>query len=96
MDLKTALQSMDTFLEYIRNQDQLPDYKNIVQNVEKGSHPTNEMLYDYVLDLLNEEDEERVDNHIAFCRICRHEVLVIMEMEESFDKGLISWANSPS
>lgn len=91
--LKEALKSNKGFLEFLTQEAESDEYKKLKERIESGPHPTREMLYDYVLNLTEEIDDEKIMDHIGFCSICSKEVLSIMKIEQELEKDLLSWAN---
>lgn len=91
--LKEALKSDESFLEFLKQGAESDDYQKLKKRVEKGPHPTREMLYDYVLNWTDQTDEEKIMDHIAFCPVCSKEVLSIMKIENELDEDMLEWAN---
>jgi hypothetical protein len=91
--LKEALKSDKSFLKFIKQGAESDDYKKLKERVEKGPHPTREMLYDYVLNWTDEAEDEKIMYHIAFCPVCSKEVLSIMKIEHELEDDLQDWAN---
>jgi hypothetical protein len=59
----------------------------------RGSHPTKEMLYDYVLNWADKKIESFIMEHIVICPQCSQEILDIMEIERELDEDLLKWAD---
>lgn len=91
--LKEALKSDESFLEFLKRGAESDDYQKLKKRVEKGPHPTREMLYDYVLNWTDQTDEEKIMDHIAFCPVCSKEVLSIMKIENELDEDMLDWVN---
>jgi len=91
--LKEALKSDESFLEFLKQGAESDDYQKLKKRVEKGPHPTSEMLYDYVLNWTDEADDEKIMDHIAFCPVCSKEVLSIMKIEHELEDDMLDWAN---
>jgi hypothetical protein len=91
--LKEALKSNESFLEFLKQDAESDDYQKLKESVEKGPHPTREMLYDYVLNWTEEIDDEKVMDHIGFCSICSKEVLSIMKIEQELEEDMLDWVN---
>ena len=95
IDLKEAFKSNEDFLAFLKQEASSGEYRKRKSEVEKGPHPTGEMLYDYVLGWLNDEDKDTVMDHIAYCGICGEEILTIIRTEEESEEELLDWASKP-
>jgi len=91
--LKQALKSDESFLEFIKQGAESDDYQKSKELVERGPHPTGEMLYDYVLNWTGQADDESIMDHITFCSICSKEVLNIMKIEQELEDDMLDWVN---
>jgi len=91
--LKEALKSNEIFLEFLKKDAESDDFQKLKESLEKGPHPTREMLYDYVLNWTEEIDDEKVMDHIGFCSICSKEVLSIMKIEQELEDDMLDWVN---
>jgi hypothetical protein len=91
--LKEALKSNESFLEFLKQDAESDDYQKLKERIEKGPHPTREMLYDYVLNWTEEIDDEKIMDHIGFCSICSKEVLSIMKIEQELEEDMLDWVN---
>lgn len=91
--LKEALKSNKGFLEFLKQEAESGEYQKLKERIEKGPHPTREMLYDYVLNWTEEIDDEKIMDHIGFCSICSKEVLSIMKIEQELEEDMLDWAN---
>jgi hypothetical protein len=91
--LKEALKSNKGFLEFLKHEAESGEYQKLKERIEKGSHPTREMLYDYVLNWTEKVDDEKIMDHIGFCSICSKEVLSIMKIEQELEEDMLDWAN---
>jgi hypothetical protein len=87
---KKALESNRNFLEFIREHALSNDYSRKAIDIAKGSHPSKEMLYDYVLNWADKKIESYVMEHIAICSECSLEILDIMEIERELDDEFIN------
>lgn len=91
--LKEAAERNEAFLALLQHEAGSEDYRSMKSLAEKGSHPPNEMLRDYVLDRLDREKNRRVMMHLAVCEICTEALRLIREDEEGImeaaDKELI-------
>lgn len=86
---------MDTgFLSFLREAAQSDGYRGFKNNAEQGTHPAADMVYDYVLDELDDEDDRYVRNHIAGCSECFKEVQHLREIEQESETELVKWANT--
>ena len=86
--LKEAFKSNESFLELLKREAESGGHQEL-----KGSHPTKEMLYDYVLNWTEGADDENIMAHIGSCSICSKEVLSIMKIEQELEDGMLDWAN---
>ena len=91
--LKEALKSGESFLEFLKQGAKSDDFQKSKERVEKGPHPTREMLYDFVLNWTDQTDDEKIMDHIAFCSVCSKEVLSIMKIEHELKEDLLDWVN---
>jgi hypothetical protein len=91
--LKQALKSNESFLEFIKQGTESDGYQKSKEHVERGPHPTREMLYDYVLNWTDQTDDENIMDHIAFCSVCSKEVLSIMKIEHELEEDMLHWIN---
>jgi len=91
--LKEALRNNKAFVEFLKQEAESDEYQKLRERVEKGPHPTREMLYDYVLNWTEEIDDENIMDHIGFCSICSKEVLSIMKIEQELEEDMLDWAN---
>jgi hypothetical protein len=91
--LKEALKSDESFLEFLKQGAESDDFQKSKERVEKGPHPTREMLYDYVLNWTDQTDDEKIMDHIAFCSVCSKEVLSIMKIEHELEDDMLDWVN---
>jgi hypothetical protein len=94
--MKEALKSNESFLEFLKQGAESDDYQKLRERIEKGPHPTGEMLYDYVLNWTEDIDDEKIMDHIAFCSICSKEVLNIMKIEQDLEEDMLDWVNKQS
>ncbi|QTA86293.1 hypothetical protein [Desulfonema magnum] len=94
-DLKDWLETDDDFLEFLEQEAQSDNYKSLKKEAEAGPHPTEDMLYDYVLDVLDHNAAKAVRNHILFCGECARELLRIRLIEEASENAFLSWLDTP-
>jgi len=83
-------QETDHFLTWLRQQAGSETYQNMKQRIEAGLHPTGEMLYKYVLDNLNEQDELIIAKHLAYCERCADEVVQVRQMDADVDNAVLN------
>jgi len=95
-DIKKAMKSNEDFLALLKQAAQSDEYRKLKKRAEEGPHPTDEMLYEYVLDVLDDEDARKIRDHISLCGICAKEVLQIRMMEENAEEELLAWTKNPS
>lgn len=77
------------FLEFNHIRD--TDYHRARKGIEAGPHPTDRLLYDYVLGWIEEEETEIISRHLLLCGICAQEVLNIREAESTIERKLSDW-----
>jgi hypothetical protein len=92
-DSINTLKTDGDFLAFLKEASQSDEYQELKNDPEHGGHPTADILYDYVLDDLDDEDDRYVRNHIAVCSECFKEVQHIREIEQESEKELVKWAN---
>jgi hypothetical protein len=64
------------------------------QMIEEGPyHPSDDMMYDYVLRRLSEKDEDKVLDHILTCRVCLEEVFRMRRIEDDLKEHVLEWAD---
>jgi|GEM_PF-2067712 len=68
------------------------DYTEKKESRKKG-HPTPQMLYDYVLGLLDKKDAMKIQKHFSICGVCADEALRIMRIEDELTAKSVDWAN---
>ncbi|GKT09122.1 hypothetical protein [Desulforhabdus sp. TSK] len=89
--LNDALQN-DSALFLLMRQEAISDpYEKVTKIVEEGRHPSHEMLYDYVLEWLDEKTFGMLLEHISICGSCAGEVLRIRTLEEDAENNLPGW-----
>jgi len=88
--LKWALESNENFLEFLKENALSNDYSKKALDIARGSHPSKEMLYDYVLNWADKKVESYVMEHIAICPECSLEILDMMEIERELYDELIN------
>ncbi len=74
------------FCNFLKQEAQSEEYRQLKQATESHTHPTGEMLYDYVTGGLNDEEAMIIRRHIAYCSVCSNEVLNIMRIENELEK----------
>jgi len=82
---ETILENDNDFLSFLAQECGTDDYQQSKTEVENGPHPPEDMLYDYVLGVMNEEQVDIIRDHISFCGICAQEVLQIRLAEEDLE-----------
>ncbi len=91
-----ALESNDSLLEFIKEQSMSGGLEKKAIDTVRGSHPTKEMLYDYVLNWADKKIESLIMEHIVICPQCGQEILDIMEIERELDEDMLKWADQIS
>lgn len=92
-DIKKAMKSNENFLALLKQAAQSDEYRKLKKRTEEGPHPTDEMLYDYVLDTVDDKDARKIRDHISLCGICAKEVLQIRMMEDKAEADLVAWTD---
>ena len=80
-----SFQTYDGFLEVLARAAQASPYQKARQHINAGSHPTFDMLYDYVLDELDPAQTNIIQQHIALCGACAEETLRIRFVQEAIE-----------
>jgi hypothetical protein len=88
--LRAALSSEEQFFELLRQEADTEDYRSLRKTVEEGCHPSHEILYDYVLDWLDEKTRGALMEHISLCGVCAGEVLRIRSIENEVEEGIFN------
>ena len=88
---KAARRSEERLFELMRQEAGSDYHRTLRKAVEGGSHPSHEMLYDYVLDWLDDETCGSLMDHIALCASCAREVLRIRSIEEDAEEDMFDW-----
>jgi len=89
--LREALKSDEDFIKLLKQGSQSDDYQKIKMRLAKGPHPSNEMLYNYVLNWTDDADDEKIMDHMVYCPQCSQEVLRIMKIEDELEKDMQDW-----
>ncbi len=93
IDLKEALNNNEDFMAFLEQEARSDEHQRLKKNVEKGPHPTGEMLYDYVLGLMDHKKSRVIRDHISLCGPCAREVLRIRLIEDELEEELLDWVN---
>jgi len=93
--LNMAFQSKENFLSFLKQEAQSTEFERKIKMVEKGSHPREDELYDYILGDLDEERSRAITNHILFCKYCAKEASTIMRIESETDEELLEATEKP-
>lgn len=91
--LQEALHSNKTFLTFLAQEAHSEAYLGKKQVVEKGPHPTTEMLHEYVWAAMDENTSKIIRNHLSFCSICTQQIVSLGLIKQKAEEGLLSWAN---
>ena len=91
LPLNKALQDDESFLVFLTQESRNTEFLKMKQAVESGPHPSDEMLYKYVLGELPDDETEYVHDHIAFCTGCIEDVLRMRSIEGELETGLAAW-----
>lgn len=92
MTLKESLKDDDTFFAFLKQNGK--EFRKTRKKTETEHHPSGEMLYDYVLNLLDEKDERLIVQHISVCGICTDKVSDFMRIENELDEDLSVWEDT--
>jgi hypothetical protein len=87
----TTLQNFFMSLEQKLRTD---EFRKLKKKAEYGPHPTDDMLFNYVLGWMDDEDAEIIENHFLLCKICAEEVSRIRLIDSESNQALLDWANS--
>ncbi len=93
--LQDALQEDEPFLAFLAQEARSEQFAARRREAESGVHPTDEMLYNYVLEELDEGETTFVRRHIAFCRMCNEDVLRIRRIEAHIKEDFAELAAAP-
>ncbi len=93
--LKDALETNEGFLAFLKQEANSDEYRELRRRAEQGSHPSEEMLHDYVTDCLSDEEARFLRDHISFCGECAKETLRIRMVEERLERDLVDRFNTP-
>lgn len=96
MTLQDALQDDDTFLRFVKHDVRSETYQEMQRRVALGAHPSDEILYDYVLGWLDPEKTAVIKEHLLYCNKCDKEVECIRAIEQHADEKLHDFANTPA
>ncbi len=88
-DIQEIFKSDENFLNFLGEAARSEEYRKKRQRAEQGLHPSPEILYDYVLNNLDEKEAGIVRKHIGDCGICAEEVLRIRGIEEELEQDLL-------
>jgi hypothetical protein len=90
---KKTLQKTEDSLAFFIQEVSSPEYLGAKRRIEAGSHPTDRMLYNYVLNWVYENDAKIIMKHLAFCGICAAKVLQIRQVEGELEEKLSDWTD---
>ncbi|MCP4107178.1 MAG: hypothetical protein GY749_16830 [Desulfobacteraceae bacterium] len=96
IDLKEALNNNEDFMTFLEQEAISDEHQRLKKNIEKGPHPTGEMLYDYVLGWMDHKKSRVIRDHISLCSPCTSEVLRIRLIEEELEEELLDWVDKLS
>ena len=85
----------EEFWSQLQQETQSQAYRQLLENATESPHPTAELLYQYVVDQLDENTTEYVEEHLALCGICANEVLSIMRLENELSEDALADRESP-
>ncbi len=93
--LKNILESDEAFLSFLIQGSR----SGVKHRAEAGDHLSTEMLGGYVSDQLDEENTESVMRHLAVCKLCNDEVLMLRSVEnesaEETEEDIAGLVNRP-
>jgi len=95
--LNRALESDEAFLSFLIQGTRTEGYRKLRHRAEPEDHPSTEMLGEYVSDQLDEEKTESVMRHLAVCKLCNDEVLMLrsVENESETEEDIAGLVNRP-
>jgi hypothetical protein len=94
--MNDALKNDENFLQFLAQEARSDEYISRKKQTEQGPHPTDDMLYDYVLGNIGEHEAQIIREHIAFCGLCAQEVLQLRITEEKLKEHLLNYVNTLS
>ncbi len=71
----------------LKQQARSEPFAEFTQMADESAHPTDEMLYSYVQDRLNDEEIDFVLDHMFYCKRCPEQILQIRFLETELDKA---------
>lgn len=89
------VQEDEAFLASLAQAARSQEYATHKHETEHSVHPTDDMLYQYVLEELDAHEMRWVRRHLAFCRRCSEDVLRIRDLEARIEESLADWAADP-
>lgn len=91
--LKDVVQQDADFLGFVAQKARAETFRTRLQQVEKGPHPTKEMLLEYVWDTLDADKRSILRTHLACCSHCSHLAVRLGTIRREVDEKLASWSN---
>jgi hypothetical protein len=91
--LHDAVQQDTDFLRFIAQKARASAFRAHRQHIEKGPHPTKEMLLDYVWDTLDSEKKGILRTHLAGCSQCSHLANRLGTIRRDAEEALGAWAD---
>ena len=93
--LKGAVQHDTDFLSYVAETSRTERSRIRRQHIEKGPHPTKEMLLEYVWDTLDAGKRDILRKHVSWCSHCSHAVVRLGVIRWEAVEKLAFWSNEP-
>lgn len=83
--------SLEALLEgIVRSESE--EFRRHQREVEQGTdHPSHELLREYALGRVSQEEDARLTEHISLCGVCAHEVFKLQYTEKGKKDIVISW-----
>ncbi|MFH0822186.1 MAG: hypothetical protein V2B18_05495 [Pseudomonadota bacterium] len=82
MKFEDVFKSVESLEAYLKEAANSTEFRELRNEAEKGTHPTQALLEQYVSDTCNEETSRETAEHIALCRICSKEAARLRELLE--------------
>ena len=93
--LKKALKDMDSFVAFLQKEACSKEFTEAAQLASKGPHPSETMLYEYVVGTLNKKAQSGIMDHIALCPACSEKTWTLMKLDKEIDDSITTLAEVP-
>jgi hypothetical protein len=94
--LAESLENDEAFLSLLRRESmaRTDNHREEQQMSEAAVHYDQEVLLDYSMGLLGDEETDKIMQHIAACRRCAFRMLEMSRAGEEMKKEVLEWVNS--